>query len=120
MCLEQVIVDQPIPKRLHHSNGNVFLSHAPRLTVAGPGLAVRVVVIPKVKVTDAPLGEPFRVLSRQGAEQASCRQTFTESYRDDRSTVPAIKAHAITLIMPTCRALLCHAARTDATGGSYR
>lgn len=38
-------------------------------TPTGPGVAVRVVVVPKEKVDDAPLGEPFRVLEKEDAQQ---------------------------------------------------
>lgn len=36
---------------------------------SGPGVAAKVVVVAKTRVSDAPLGEPFRVLTKQCAEQ---------------------------------------------------
>lgn len=39
--------------------------------VTGPGVAAKVVVVARTSVSDAPLGEPFRVLTRESAEKVS-------------------------------------------------
>lgn len=38
-------------------------------TCEGPGVAARVVVVARNRVSDAPLGEPFRVLTKESAEK---------------------------------------------------
>lgn len=46
---------------------------------AGPGVAVKVIVVPREKVADAPLGEPFRVLTKEAAQQVRHELAVTHS-----------------------------------------
>lgn len=47
---------------------STFARFVPFIDV-GPGVAAKVVVIARTKVSDAPLGEPFRVLTGEAAEK---------------------------------------------------
>lgn len=39
------------------------------LPLEGPGVAAKVVVVARTRVSNAPLGEPFRVLTKEAAEK---------------------------------------------------
>lgn len=59
-----------VVRSIYDEEGKTLLEHA------GPGAAVKVVVTPRERVEDAPLGEPFRVLTEEGASQVAHVRTL--------------------------------------------
>ncbi|CAB1120457.1 unnamed protein product [Ectocarpus sp. CCAP 1310/34] len=52
-------------RSIYDEEGDKLLEHA------GSGVAAKVVIIARTRVSDAPLGEPFRVLTKEAAEQVA-------------------------------------------------
>ncbi|CAN0309544.1 unnamed protein product [Pylaiella littoralis] len=74
-----------VVRSIYDEEGNKLLEHA------GPGVAVMVVVVARTRVSNAPLGEPFRVLTKEAAEKvaharalARTIDTFVDHYRLER------------------------------------
>lgn len=53
------------------------------LFCAGPGVAAQVVVVARTRASDAPLGEPFRVLTEESAEKVRLCEDTLGAVRND-------------------------------------
>ncbi|CAM9105762.1 unnamed protein product [Scytosiphon promiscuus] len=74
-----------VVRSLYDEEGDKLLDHA------GPGVAAKVVVVARTRVSNAPLGEPFRVLTKEAAEKVALVRTlagtmdnFIDHYRLER------------------------------------
>ncbi|CAM9255833.1 unnamed protein product [Hapterophycus canaliculatus] len=74
-----------VVRSIYGEEGEFLLEHA------GPGVAAKVVVVARTRVSNAPLGEPFRVLTMEAAEKVAQVRTlagtidsFIDHYRLER------------------------------------